>query len=242
MLPVAVRRRARVRGDPAGTRSWTDRSGTICATDATTATGGGRSLRAGLFLPAPLGFLPTPWWLAPDSHQARCHHGHCLRFERCANPAGSRTGVGRRSDEDASPGRAARLRRLAADKLLGAASASGWAPVFHGESREDLRPVFLPVTCDDEHAFGDDAGLEDGSNRRDQLRAVPQGYRRPGGVDILDSTLDRVRPSRSRRRRAGALDQILELVLEGFPCPLGHLNHVSRSFHVSAWNVLDGAG
>ncbi len=89
---------------PAGTRSWTDRSGTICDTDATTATGGGRSLRAGLFLPAPLGFLPTPWWLAPDSHQARCHHGHCLRFERCANPAGSRTGVGRCSDEDASPG------------------------------------------------------------------------------------------------------------------------------------------
>src|SRR5438445_4061689 len=69
-------------------------------------TGGGRSLRAGLFLPAPLGFLPTPWWLAPDSHQARCHHGHCLRFERCANPAGSRTGVGRRSDEDASERRA----------------------------------------------------------------------------------------------------------------------------------------
>src|SRR5437667_3034478 len=104
MLPVAVRRRARVRGDPAGTRSWTDRSGTICDTDATTATGGGRSLRAGLFLPAPLGFLPTPWWLAPDSHQARCHHGHCLRFERCANP-------GRQPDR--SPDAATKTRRLA---------------------------------------------------------------------------------------------------------------------------------
>src|SRR5438094_7352898 len=105
MLPVAVPTQgAGPWRPPAETRSWTDRSGTICDTDATTATGGGRSLRAGLFLPAPLGFLPTPWWLAPDSHQARCHLGHCLRFERCANPAGSRTGVGRRSDEDASPG------------------------------------------------------------------------------------------------------------------------------------------
>src|SRR5437660_491210 len=112
-------------------------------------------------------------------------------------------GEWRVSDEDASPGWAARLRRIAAHELLGAASASGWAPVFHGESREDLRPVFLPVTCDDEHAFGDDAGLEDGSNRRDQLRAVTQGYRRPGGIDILDSTLDRVLRFRGRRRRAG---------------------------------------
>src|SRR5438094_1187235 len=82
MLPVAVPTQgAGPWRPPAETRSWTDRSGTICDTDATTATGGGRSLRAGLFLPAPLGFLPTPWWLAPDSHQARCHHGHCLRFD-----------------------------------------------------------------------------------------------------------------------------------------------------------------
>jgi hypothetical protein len=112
-------------------------------------------------------------------------------------------GEWRVSDEDVSPGWAARLRRLAAHELLGAASASGWAPVFHGESREDLRPVFLPVARDDEHALGDDAGLEDGPSRRDQLRAVTQGYRRPGRIDILDSTLDRLRRFRGRRRRAG---------------------------------------
>src|SRR5207253_5867294 len=97
-------------------------------------------------------------------------------------------GEWRVSDEDASPGWAARLRRLAAHELLGAASASGWAPAFHGESRDDLRPVFLPVACHDKHALRDDAGLEHGSNWRDQLRAVTQGYRPPGRIDILDST------------------------------------------------------
>jgi len=73
-------------------------------------TGGGRSLRAGLFLPAPLGFLPTPWWLAPDSHQARCHHGHCLRFERCANPGDART---RQAAGPESADAATKTRRLA---------------------------------------------------------------------------------------------------------------------------------
>src|SRR5256884_9093294 len=128
MLPVAVRRRARVRGDPAGTRSWTDRSGTICDTDATTATGGGRSLRAGLFLPAPLGFLPTPWWLAPDSHHAWCHHGHCLRFERCANPAGCRTGIGRLNLADASPSCTACPPLFVAHVLLREDATAGWGP------------------------------------------------------------------------------------------------------------------
>src|SRR4029434_6310312 len=85
-----------------------------------------------------------------------------------------------------------------AHELLGAASARGWASVFHGEPREDLRPVFLPVACDDARALGDDAGLEDGSSRHDQLRAVTQGYRRPGRIDILDSTLDRLRRFRGR--------------------------------------------
>jgi len=44
------------------------------------------------------------------------------------------------SDEDASPGWAARLRRLAAHELLGAASASGWAPAFHGEPVTTFAP------------------------------------------------------------------------------------------------------
>ena len=34
----------------------------------------------------------------------------------------------------------------------------------------------------------------DPSSRRDQLRAVTQGYRRPRGIDILDSALDRDNP------------------------------------------------
>jgi len=82
------------------------------------------------------------------------------------------------------------------------ALASGWAPVFHGESSEDLRAIFLPVARDDEHAFGDDSGLEHGSSRCDQLRAVTQRYLRPRRVDMLDSPLDRVLPRRSRCRRA----------------------------------------
>src|SRR3989441_2516168 len=123
-----------------------------------------------------------------------------------SSDARTRQAAGPESADAATKTRRLAERRAFVDswlnELLGAASASGWAPVFHGESREDLRPVFLPVTCDDEHALGDDAGLEDGSSRRDQLRAVTQGYRRPGGIDILDSTLDRVLRFRGRRRRA----------------------------------------
>src|SRR3989441_8236332 len=123
-----------------------------------------------------------------------------------SSDARTRQAAGPESADAATKTRRLAERRAFVDswlnELLGAASASGWAPVFHGESRDDLRPVFLPVACDDEHALGDDAGLEDGSSRRDQLRAVTQGYRRPGRIDILDSTLDRVRRFRGRRPRA----------------------------------------
>src|SRR5262247_2935749 len=57
---------------------------------------------------------------------------------------------------------------LRAELLL----ARGRAPVFHRESCEDLRAILLPVARDDEHPLGDDSGLQHGSGRCDQLRAV----------------------------------------------------------------------
>src|SRR3989442_9228363 len=123
-----------------------------------------------------------------------------------SSDARTRQAAGPESADAATKTRRLAERRAFVDswlnELLGAASASGWAPVFHGESRDDLRPVFLPVACRDKHALGDDARLEHGSNWRDQLRAVTQGYRPPGRIDILDSTLDRRPPLRGRRRPA----------------------------------------
>src|SRR5215831_1446715 len=138
----------------------------------------------------------------------------------------------------------------AATKIAGASIATNSANVFVCQPSCDAGSLVVRLSPDhDLNAVGVLLDVDRRVRERLGYFLVDEQHRASVVLDDLVIVLQCVGKDLKARIRAadtehhaGTLDQILEFVLEGFPCPLGHLHHVSRSFHVSAWYVIDGAG